>query len=174
MATGPQRARLDTALTGAHDGAVGDSAEEWVRCITIMRQISWALTAASPEVKAQIGGQTGPAIDAAFARSSEGMSKKAAQLDKGSVALRGAADAIRVARQEQQALAAQPLTEPGPYHRPVGPPTDQDLQDEAQNRQAHAQYDAAFADQERRAKEKADHMDRVFEHSTAVMKEIHG
>lgn len=173
MAAGPQRARLDTALTGAFESAVEASSAEWNRCVSHLWRISAALETASPAVKEQIGGQTGPAIDAAFARSSQGMTAKAEELAKGTTALRSAANAIHDARQEQQALSAQPLSEPGPYHKPVGPPTDQDLQDEAENRQAHARYSAAFADQERRAQEKADHMDRVFEHSTAVMKEIH-
>lgn len=174
MATGPQRARLDRAVNGAIDSAVDDSSFEWRRCASIMDQIATALVQASPTVKEEIGGQTGPAVDAAFTRSADGMSKKRADLMKGVTALDQAAEVIRASRQEQQALAGQPLSEPAPYRAPSGQPTEQDLQEEAQSRQAHADYAAAFADQERRAKEQADRMDRVFEHSTAVMKEIHG
>ena len=170
---GPQRARLDQGLTGAHDDSVRESAQEWVACAKILRQISMALLTASPEVKQRIGGQTGPAIDAAFQTSSEGMSAKGAELIKGATALQAAADAIETARTEQEHLKAHPLSEPTVYSAP-GQPTEQQLKHEASSRQAHKEYQAAYADQETRAQKKADHMDKVFEHSTAVMKEIHG
>lgn len=172
--TGPQRARLDQALSGAHDGAVEASAREWQICVGILQEIATRLESASPEVKREIGGQTGPAIDAAFKRSSEGMTQKAEDLARGGVALQQAANAIATARAEQQYLDAHPLTEPAPYVPGPGPRTDQDIAKEAAAQQAHNDYAAAYADQEARAKAKADHMDQVYAESTAVMKQIHG
>ena len=40
---GPQRARLDRALAGAHEEAVASSAREWVRCVGILHDIAAAL-----------------------------------------------------------------------------------------------------------------------------------
>lgn len=174
MATGPQRARLDRALAGADEGAINARAAEWDKCRDILNQISFALATASPEVKEKIGGRTGPAIDAAFTRSAQHMSDKAAELVEGAQALRNAADVITSAKTEQTDLASHPLTKPPAYQAPVGPPTRADIQAESQNRQAHADYDAAYAGQEARAKKQADEMDRVFGHSTATMKKIHG
>lgn len=171
---GPQRARLDTALTGAFEHVVDDHAREWNTCVRTLSTIAAALRRASPEMKEQIGGETGPAIDRAFAKSAQGMEAKARELVKGSGALQSASEVIRAARQERAELNADTRQEPGEYRPPVGQPTEKDLQEEAQNKQAHAAYDAWYADQERRAQIQADRMDRVFEHSTAVMKDIHG
>ena len=174
MATGPQRARLDRALTGADPGDIGRHAGEWEYCQTILQQIGTALVNASPEVKEKIGGKTGPAVDATFTRSADAMRAKSEQLGHGARALRDAADVITAAKNEQADLRAHPLTEPAPYQKPTGQPTPQDIQAEAENRQAHANYQAAYTDQEARAKQQADAMDRVFGHSTATMKKIHG
>lgn len=174
MATGPQRARLDRALNGAHDAQIERHAREWDRCQQILQQIGMSLMTASPEVKERIGGRTGPVVDAAFQRSAQHMGDKAAQLFSGAKALRDAADAITAGKTEQAALAAHPLSEPPPYRRPAGQPTKADLHDEAQSRQAHQAYQAAFAHQEERARVQADRMDRVFEHSAATMQKIHG
>lgn len=174
MAPGPQRARLDTALTGAHENVVGDHSIEWTNCVRTMTTISRALLTASPEVKEKIGGETGPAIDRAFAKSAQGMQAKAQELVRGSGALQAASEVIRQARQEQASLDADTREKPGEYHPPVGQPTDEDLQKEAANKQAHAAYDAWNADQERRAQIQADRMDKVFGDSTQVMKDIHG
>jgi hypothetical protein len=174
VATGPQRARLDRALSGAHDGEIDSRATEWEKCKGILDRISLALATASPQVKERIGGRTGPAIDAAFDRSAQEMGDKAAQLVEGAQALRNAASAIRTARSEQQRLAANPLSEPPAYQRPSGQPSPADLRAEAQNRQAHRSYQAAYADQESRARAQADAMDRVFGHSADTMRRIHG
>jgi len=174
MATGPQRARLDRALAGAHDGEIERHAREWDRCQQILQQIGMSLVTASPEVKEQIGGRTGPAVDVAFTTSAHRMGDKAAELFQGARALRDAADAITAARAEQARLAAAPLTEPPPYRKPAGQPTRADLHEEAQSRQAHQAYQSAYADQEARAKQQADAMDRVFQHSSATMQRIHG
>ncbi|MGY2702197.1 hypothetical protein [Nocardioides sp. HB32] len=174
MATGPQRARLDRALHGANDGDIDRHASEWEYCQGILQQIGTALLTASPEVKQKIGGRTGPAVDAAFNRSATSMSDKSTELGAGAQALRNAADVIRSAKIEQDDLARHPLSEPPPYHAPVGPPTRADIQAESQNRQAHSNYQAAYDDQEARAKKQADAMDRVFGHSATTMKQIHG
>jgi hypothetical protein len=170
---GPQRARLDQALTGAHAHAVTTSSREWTRCVGILQEIAAALLVASPQVKREIGGRTGPAIDAAFQRSSDAMTRRAADLAKGSAALQSAADAIAAALAEQEYLAGHPLKEPTPYVAGPGPRTDEDIAKEAAARQAQSDYDAAYADQEARAKARADHLDEVFARSTAVMKDIH-
>ncbi len=174
MATGPQRARLDRALSGAAAESISRHAREWERCQGILQQIGFALTAASPEVKQKIGGRTGPAVDAAFTRSARSMGAKGAELLEGARALSDAADAITAAKAEQARLQNSPLTQPPAYRPPVGPPTEADIQAESQNRQAHADYAAAYADQESRARQQADAMDRVFGHSTETMKTIHG
>lgn len=170
---GPQRARLDTALTAAHEQVVAEHSMEWTNCVRTLSAISRALLTASPEVKEQIGGETGPAIDRAFAKSAQGMEAKAQELVRGSGALQAASEVITQARQEQASMDADTREKPGEYHPPVGQPTDEDLQKEAANKQAHAAYNAWQADQERRAQIQADRMDRVFEQSTAVMKDIH-
>jgi hypothetical protein len=171
---GPQRARLDQALTGAHEPPVSGAVREWSRCSRIMRTIAIALENASPAMRAEIGGQTGPAIDAAFKRSAEGMTQKSVDLSNGSMALQRAADAMASARAEQRYLDDHPLTEPTPYVPGPGPRTDEDIAKEAAATQAQNDYAAAYADQEARAKAKADHMDQVYAESTAVMKQIHG
>lgn len=171
---GPQRARLDQALTGAHEQPVSDAVREWSRCSRIMRTIAIALENASPAMRAEIGGRTGPAIDAAFKRSADGMTQKSVDLSTGSMALQRAADAMAAARAEQQYLDDHPLTEPAPYVPGPGPRTDEDIAKEAAAKQAQDNYAAAYADQEARAKAKADHMDQVYAESTAVMKQIHG
>uniref|UniRef100_UPI001FAA9BCD hypothetical protein n=1 Tax=Nocardioides sp. SR21 TaxID=2919501 RepID=UPI001FAA9BCD len=171
---GPQRARLDTALTGAFEHVVDEHSREWTTCVRTMSTIAVALRNASPEVKEKIGGETGPAIDKAFAKSAEGMQAKTQELLRGSAALQAASDVIRQARQEQATLDADTRQQPGEYQKPVGQPTEADLQKEAANKQAHAAYDAWQADQERRAQIQADRMDTVFGHSTQVMKDIHG
>lgn len=171
--SGPQRARLDRALAGAHEDAVTSSAREWVRCVGILHDIAAALDGASPEVRREIGGRTGPAIDAAFQRSSQGMVRRADDLVQGSTALQAAAEAIGAARAEQEQLRQQPLTAPAPYVAGPGPRTDEDIAREAAARQAQRDYDLAYADQEARAQARADHLDRVFAASTATMKDIH-
>lgn len=171
---GPQRARLDTALTGALEHVVDEHSREWTNCVRTMTMIASALRNASPEVKERIGGETGPAIDKAFAKSAQGMQAKGQELMRGSGALQAASDVIRQARQEKTALDGDTRQPPGEYQKPVGQPTEADLQKEAANKQAHAAYDAWYADQERRAQIQADRMDQVFGRSTQVMKDIHG
>ncbi|HEU5036951.1 MAG TPA: hypothetical protein VFT70_08095 [Nocardioides sp.] len=171
---GPQKARLDRALAGAADDTIELRANEWEKCKGILSRISLALATASPEVKERIGGKTGPAIDAAFSRSARAMGDKAAELVWGAQALRDAADIIRTAKIEQDDLNRHQPTEPPPYRPPVGPPTRADIRAESQSRQAHADYQAAYADHEARAKRQADAMDQVFTESAATMKKIHG
>ena len=82
MAQGPNEARFRTSLQGASYESVDDGAMEWRRCADLLDIVSRSLeTAAGKDQK--IGGQTGPAMGAAFRRTSKSVADRAGSAARG-------------------------------------------------------------------------------------------
>jgi len=174
MARGPQVERLHNAVTGAEPAPVGTGANEWRRCGAVLQTISMYLQNASPGVREAIGGETGPAVDAAFQQSAKAMLAKAALLGDGGGALGAVSQAMQTATEEYAKLTAAEPTEPAAYRAPVGNPTDEELQQQAQSKAKEQAFAQALAAQEEKARAAADALDEAFEKQTQTMKEIHG
>lgn len=83
MVRGPQVERLRTAVTGAEPTVVDSGAADWRRCSMLLDTISMYLLNSSQSVRLAIGGETGPAVDAAFQKSAKAMTAKSTVLVQG-------------------------------------------------------------------------------------------
>jgi hypothetical protein len=172
MVRGPQVERLTTAVTGTEPTVVSAGANDWRRCGTLLETIAVYLRTSSQGVRHAIGGQTGPAVDAAFQKSAEAMTRKAAVLGNGSGALVAVSDAMQAATDVHTTMTD--MAAPTAYRAPVGNPTDEELQQQAQSKAKEQAFAQAFAAQEEKARAAADALDEAFEKHTLTMKEIHG
>src|SRR6478752_1391941 len=98
MVRGPQVERLNTAVTGTEPTVVSSGANDWRRCSSLLETISSYLRNSSQGVRSAIGGETGPAVDAAFKKSAEAMTAKSQVLNRGSEALLFVSDAMQTAK----------------------------------------------------------------------------
>lgn len=172
MVTGPQQQRLDQALTGASPEAIstGGSAE-WNRCAQMLSVVAEALDRAGMSGQ-ELGGQTGPAISAAFAQTAVGMSGKARELARGAEALSNASNALIKARVGQTDMNRDLPQEPHPG--PYVPPVDDDVTAKGTYKGELEAYETSFHAREERARQLADALDTDFQASTDTMKSIHG
>jgi hypothetical protein len=171
MVTGPQQQRLEQALNGVSPEAISGASSEWLRCAQMLSVVAGALDRASTSGQ-DLGGQTGPALSAAFAQTAVGMAGKARELSRGSQALFQASQAITqtntgVTRMNDKVPQA---PHPGPYV----PPVEDDVTSTGTYKADMEAYETSFQDREERARKLADALDRDFEASTEVMKSIHG
>ncbi|MFC6343439.1 hypothetical protein ACFP8W_15750, partial [Nocardioides hankookensis] len=172
MVRGPQAERLTKAVTGGNPGAVNGAATEWQKCSDVLTGVGDYLRNAAGTVKWAIGGETGPAVDAAFQKSADAMEAKAQVLLKGHHALRHAGDAIQTAIDHEAKL--EDMSEPTPYRAPGNNATDEELAKEATSKSKESAFASAFAAQEEKARAHADALDEALGKSSATMKEIHG
>jgi hypothetical protein len=148
---------------------------EWRRCAELLDSVSRSIDAAADKDK-KIGGQTGPAMGAAFRRTSTAMGERAALLREGDAALQSAATVIDKAEKAKEAMdKSHPATsDPGSWKRPTGPLTEEDLKAQSRHQQRVNDYQEAYAARERISRQWSQNIDNVFEDSTEVMKKIHG
>ncbi len=175
MVQGPNEARFRTSLSGASWESVDDGAAEWLRCADLLDVVSRSLeTAAGKDQK--IGGQTGPAMGAAFRRTSTSVADRARLLLEGKAALDSAARVIDKAEKAQKAMdRMHPVTDdPGSWTRPVGPLTKEDLEAQSRHQQKVNEFQENYAARERISRQWTENIDNVFADSTEVMKKIHG
>jgi len=175
MAQGPNETRFRTSLHGASFESVDDASLEWRRCAELLNVVAHSLDGAA-KADQKIGGQTGPAMGAAFRRTSKSMGERAGLLREGSGALQSAARVIEKAQKARDAMdKAHPATsDPGSWKRPVGPLTKEDLEAQTKHQQRVKDYQEAYAARERISQQWAQNIDDVFADSTEVMKKIHG
>ncbi|GEP36611.1 hypothetical protein NPS01_02740 [Nocardioides psychrotolerans] len=175
MITGPQQQRLDKALGGASDEAVGDGSIEWMRCADLLGNVAEALEKAAAAEKT-IGGQTGPAMGKAFRTSAEGMKGKSQELLRGSEALGVASNAIMAARVGQSEMNRYfpQAPDPGPYHPQPGPQDHQDVTAASDHQGLVDAYAGSYESRENIARQWADRIDTDFAESTKTMQQIHG
>ena len=171
MVHGPQVERLNKAVIGTDPGVVNRAATEWGRCGTTLQKVSEYLANASGTVKWAIGGETGPAVDAAFKRSAEAMAAKAQVMNEAVAALVDAGAAMHVA--QQAAATMQGMEQPAEYTAP-GDADEAQLAKEAKSKAAQKAFAKAFAEQEEKARIEADELEATFAKSAATMKKIHG
>jgi hypothetical protein len=172
MARGPEAERLTRAVTNAEPETVDAASREWEACARVLKTVSDYLDSASGTVRSAIGGETGPAVDAAFRRSAGAMDARSTVLLHGSQALRGASAALQKAKDEEAKLRDIPV--PTAYRAPLGNPTDEELHQQAQSKAREQQAASALADQEAKARAEADRLDAELARSTDTMKQIHG
>ena len=170
---GPQEHRLVQALSGAESGIIDGGADAWQTCASLLRNVAANLATTSlPVPSGDAGAETAAAMNAAFKRSAKAMEERAAKLVAGHGALVDAARVIEDARSAHQALGGE---KPAPTYTPHADPGSK-AGIKAHN--AFLAKQAAFeADQQHRERvcqQQADHMDRTFAKSSAVMKQIHG
>jgi hypothetical protein len=175
MAQGPNEARFRTSLQGASAESVQDGAKEWLRCAELLDVVSRSLQAAADKDQ-RIGGRTGPAMGAAFRRTSKSVGERAGLLREGKAALESAAQVIEKAVKAQQTMDQQhPAgTNPGTWNRPVGPLTEEDLEAQRKHQARVNEYQENYAARERISQQWTENIDNVFADSTEVMKKIHG
>ncbi|HWM75645.1 MAG TPA: hypothetical protein VNQ53_17990 [Nocardioides sp.] len=175
MAQGPNEARFRTSLNGASPESVQDGAKEWLRCAELLDVVSRSLVAAADKDK-DIGGRTGPAMGAAFRRTSKSVDERAGLLREGKAALESAAQVIEKAAKARDAMdKAHPAgTNPGSWNRPVGPLTEEDLDAQRKHQAKVNEYQENAAARERISQQWTQNIDNVFADSTEVMKKIHG
>ncbi|HET9421258.1 MAG TPA: hypothetical protein VFO49_08985 [Nocardioides sp.] len=175
MAQGPNEARFRTSLNGASAESVQDGAKEWLRCAELLDVVSRSLEAAADKDQ-RIGGRTGPAMGAAFRRTSRSVNERAGLLREGKAALESAAQVIEKAVKAQQAMDNDhPAgTNPGTWNRPVGPLTEEDLDAQRKHQAKVNEYQENAAARERISQQWTENIDNVFADSTEVMKKIHG
>src|SRR6478609_12046376 len=94
MAVGPNVEKLRHALTGTNPDSITLAADEWQKAKGILDDVALYLENSSQQMRWAIGGQTGPAVDAAFRASAAAMRKRAEALTKGVNALATARVAI--------------------------------------------------------------------------------
>lgn len=175
MAEGPNESRFRTSLHGASPEDVQRGSLEWRRCADILDEVSRSLALASAKDQ-KIGGRTGPALGAAFRRTSTSMNERANVLRKGSMALGDASQVLLEAETAKVQMDQRHPTmdAPAPYQKPVGQPTEEDLQEQTRHQRKVQAYQETYAARERISQEWASRIDEVFLHSIQVMKQIHG
>ncbi len=175
MAQGPNEGRFKNSLLGASWESVDDGAAEWKRCADLLGQVARSLDVAAGKDQ-KIGGRTGPAMGAAFRRTSSNVVERAQLLLDGRAALDSAARVIEKAEKARKAMDAQhPATDnPGSWKRPVGPLSVEDLKAQQRHQQKVNDFQENYAARERISQQWADNMDTIFADSTEVMKQIHG
>ena len=175
MAQGPNEARFKNSLLGASWESVDDGAAEWKRCADLLGQVARSLDVAAGKDK-KIGGRTGPAMGAAFRRTSGNVVERAQLLLEGRAALDSAARVIEKAEKARKAMDAQhPASDnPGSWKRPVGPLTEEDLKAQQRHQQKVNDFQENYAARERISQQWSDNIDNIFADSTEVMKKIHG
>ncbi|WP_341923711.1 hypothetical protein [Nocardioides psychrotolerans] len=175
MITGPQQQRLEKALAGASDVAIGNGSIEWLRCSELLDNVADALEKAAAAEKT-IGGQTGPAMAKAFRMSAEGMRGKSQDLARGSEALGVASNAIMAAQVGQSEMNRffPQAPDPGPYHPQPGPQDDADVTAASDHQELVDAFTGSFNSRENIARQWADRIDTDFAESTKTMQQIHG
>ena len=175
MAQGPNEARFRTSLEGASAESVQAGAAEWLRCAELLDVVSRSLKSAADKDQ-RIGGRTGPAMGAAFRRTSESVDERAGLLREGRAALESAAQVIEKAAKAREAMDNQhPAgTNPGSWNRPVGPLTEEDLDAQRKHQAKVNEYQENAAARERISQQWTENIDNVYADSTEVMKKIHG
>ena len=175
MAQGPSEGRFRTSLDGASWESVHDGAKEWARCAELLTVVSRSLDVAASKDK-KIGGRTGPAMGNAFRKTSESVNERAALLREGKAALESAAEVLHKAGKARDSMDQQhPAgSNPGPWSRPVGPLTEEDLDAQRKHQAKVNDYQENYAARERISQQWTQNIENVFADSTEVMKKIHG
>lgn len=178
MTNGPQRLRLDAALSQADEAVVtSNGSVEWATAAARLQYVSEALRTAA-DTGLGIGGQTGPAMFEAMRRSAKNLDERISLFLEGKAALDSAATTIEQVRRQRDRLDTDPETaaiaDPGEFR------DDPEWDDEKRLREQsrHTAAASAFADREalreQRAREIAEEFDRRYDEPIAVMKKIHG
>ncbi|WP_114422333.1 hypothetical protein [Nocardioides houyundeii] len=176
--SGPQRARLDEALTGARPTLIGSSGGDWMTTKDVLDSVADYLKNMGPKMRDAvdqgINTETGAAIEAAFLATAEVMSQKGGDFQSGGQALDRASAALAAAVQVKKELDADPLSPPAAF---VPNPE----WDEAKKGLEKGKHDAlvtahsdAVAAQEEKARAAVDNIFDEFEVAAATMKKIHG
>jgi hypothetical protein len=188
MTDGVERARLRTYLTGAQHEATDVAGDNWRFCGTVLADTAYALRRGATQIRdgegeGQDGGLSGMMADAllaAFEASSTSMEDKGTRLVGGGDALKDTARVMSNAKTAEAGMAdlQQPPAYTAPTPVPGVQPTPQEIQAEANKRQAANQemaaYNTARAQQEAAAAQWTQKLDAVFLGSIPPMKAIHG
>lgn len=178
MTHGPERQRLDAALSQADPAVVSSNGSaEWANAAARLQYVSEALRTAAHSGLG-IGGETGPAMFRAMRRSAKNLDDRIALFLEGKAALDSAAATIEQIHAQRNRLDTDPETaaiaDPGEFR------DDPEWDDEKRLREQsrHTAAASAFADREalreQRAREIAEEFDRRYDEPIAVMKKIHG
>ncbi|MBS43573.1 MAG: hypothetical protein CMH83_10520 [Nocardioides sp.] len=178
--SGPQRARLDQALTRARAGSIEEARTSWETAARTVNTIADVLADAAGRGE-QLGGRTGRSMFLTMRRTARMLREDhARKLERGARALRDSSDAVGRAEDDRARIDADlPPYQTVPFHK-VNP--DAEFESERERREAVETWDrqqSGFAatrdaERERRARAAADRMERGYDHPITVMKEIYG
>ncbi|WP_181312131.1 hypothetical protein [Nocardioides campestrisoli] len=169
------RTQLEQAIQSAKEEKALGVEKEWLKLSDLLDLVRDALTNASPQAKEEIGGQTGEAIDAAFRKAAEDMGKRAEILSGAAPTLGVVAQAMSAARTVSDALQGRQGREaPKPPMTTPGTATEEDVAAQRDYDTAMAQYQAAEAADEEKARQTLEALEDAFRQSVGTMKEIHG
>ncbi|WP_104105967.1 hypothetical protein [Nocardioides sp. 616] len=176
--SGPQRARLDEALTGARPTLIGSSGGDWMTTKDVLDSVADYLKNMGPKMRDAvdqgINTETGAAIEAAFLATAEVMSQKAGDFQSGGQALDQASAALAAAVQVKKELDADPLSPPDAFvPKPEWDEAKKGLEKGKHDAKVTAHSDAVAA-QEEKARAAVDNIFAEFEVAAATMKKIHG
>nr|MBA3780366.1 hypothetical protein [Nocardioides sp.] len=170
--SGYQKARLESYLSGAKEKAVKDTANDWKRCASVLSIISTALADASPKMKEEIGGKTGPAVDAEFTKAAETMKLRAETLTAGSAKLESVAQVMADAREVKDTMKdIEPPTKP--TRTPGSSTADEETAQQTYDTD-HGIYLAQVDAQEAKAEKWANAMNTDFQDAIPAMRAISG
>ena len=112
----------------------------------------------------------------AFRKTSESVNERAALLREGKAALESAAEVLHKAGKARDSMDQQhPAgSNPGPWSRPVGPLTEEDLDAQRKHQAKVNEYQENYAARERISQQWTQNIENVFADSTEMMKKIHG
>ncbi|MCW2845215.1 MAG: hypothetical protein JWN22_3131, partial [Nocardioides sp.] len=173
--SGPQVERLRAGVAGANRKLVEKAQQDWYDGSLLLSTVATSLQHAAPHIKGQIG-ESGQAAADAFHAVAAKVTERSEQMLAASTALTNAADALKAAEDTRDYIDSHPVADPGPKPT-VTPGMDQTHDDINAMRAWNSRSSAASAqasDHETRAQVAADHMDKVYNQSTATMKKVHG
>jgi len=174
MPKGPEEQKLEAWLRGSHEGVVDGGGRAWLQAGLLLDRVRMSIEQAAAQAAA-LGGDTGPAASAAFARSAKAMGKKAEELRLGSSTLGATAGVVGDARSRYAGMGEPPVEPSAPAPpAPGSPPSDKDLQKQATYRSDLATYQDQSQAREAHCKAITDDMTAQYQQSTADMKRIHG
>ena len=174
---GQQEERLRRTVSGAHFPDLAVSAEGWRQGADRLREVQSVLQMATEDVRAGFGesSEVSEASVTAFTKVAEKAAKRSEQMRAAAQAIETSNSALMAAAHEQRLLDASAPTQPQPPERTPGmPETPDTLRAEQRYGRDLGAYNAAMADRETRAKQRADQVDTTYAESAEVMRRIHG
>ncbi|WP_425464711.1 WXG100 family type VII secretion target, partial [Nocardioides dongxiaopingii] len=172
---GPSEIEFRRYLDGADHEQIDEGSAEWYRCAELLNVVAASMRQAAQRDHV-IGGETGPAMGRSFVETARGLDERVQLLRDGSRALDRTAKAIREAREarRQMDVSSPELDKPGPYRRPVGPVTPEDVTEQRKHGESVKEYNDNLEARERISGEWTRRLDEVFGSELGDIKRIHG